>query len=676
MLQSESGEVVELEWMAVELLTYMANHAGEVISIDELMDNVWTGKIVTHSTVRRIISLVRKALKDDIKSPTYIQNIPKRGYVLIAEVKILDKNELEAKNKSTDNIPQSEKEAIKERKKPFTKTKFTPLIFFTIVIVSFFIYLWFSELNLYGTELDITPVVSSKGAEKDLDYSEDANKIIYSHKNLDEEYWHLYSFDTDNNLITQLTKGQQDDTKPRFSPDASKVAFLRKEGKKFDILVGNYSNDGRIDNTQSVYSSHLPIGNIIWNEYGDSLFFSALDERFIYSVFVLNLLDNTVTRLTLPASNSGGDYLIALSDDKDHIAVARLAGNETEIIVYRLEGFSPTYFSKVNAIVKSLSWHDNELLYLKGSSIFALSPDNDWEMSLYHESRELISQFHSVAGRVFAIQGDLSNSEIRQVANPLTSLEGDDKNFTISSPQRDFSGIYSKVSDRIYFLSHRSGLRQIWQWDKASGYEQLTNLDTYQQIDNLQASNHSELLVGTIGRQLFMLNAESTEMTYLSPENHYVTSPVWSLDGSSIFYINHYLGEYELWKADITSGNVERIDKNITSIQPYLGSNQFVAHDGKSAFFYNINNGSRSPIPHDIELQINMSWQVLNNNLYWTLSSGGGAVLNKLDLKNNRVEQSSELVTGLNHKFNIKKDESSILFNVSSSPQTDIVELK
>ena len=121
---------------------------------------------------------------------------------------------------------------------------------------------------------------------------------------------------------------------------------------------------------------------------------------------------------------------------------------------------------------------------------------------------------------------------------------------------------------------------------------------------------------------------------------------------------------------------MERIDKNITSIQPYLGSNQFVAHDGKSAFFYNINNGSRSPIPHDIELQINMSWQVLNNNLYWTLSSGGGAVLNKLDLKNNRVEQSAKLVTGLNHKFNIKKDESSILFNVSSSPQTDIVELK
>ena len=85
-LMSLNGDVVDLEMMAIELLNYMALNRNEVLSVDTLMDNIWEGKIVTQGTVRRIISVLRKALQDDSKHPTYIQNIPKRGYVLIAEV--------------------------------------------------------------------------------------------------------------------------------------------------------------------------------------------------------------------------------------------------------------------------------------------------------------------------------------------------------------------------------------------------------------------------------------------------------------------------------------------------------------------------------------------------------------------------------------------------------------
>ena len=680
MLQSESGEVIEMECMAIEVLNYMASRSGEVVSIDELMEHVWTGKVVTQSTVRRIISLLRKALKDDVKSPTYIQNIPKRGYILVAEVTYFETTQqptnINKANIATLSEVTTHSAPVQSTNKPSIRSKPVFMIASVIVAIVLLGYLTTQRDISWRTELDVIPVVSAKGAEKDLDYSSKVNKLIYSHKQTGEENWQLFSFDTRNKLSKQLTSGPDNNTRPQFSPDADKVAFLRKENGAFSIMVARFTPDNELSDIKPVYTSPLPIGSIIWDEYGDNLFFAATDERFMYSVFSINLEDGAVTRLTLPSINSGGDYLVSLSTDKKHLAVARLAGNETEIIGYRLEGFSPTFFRKVNAIVKSLAWHDGELLYLKGNTVFSIAQETDWEPRVFHEGKHLISQLQTADGKIFAIQGDLSNSEIRQYNNPFMPGTPIRDELTISSPQRDFSGIYSKTSDRIYFLSHRSGLRQIWQWDGESGYQQLTDLGSYQQIDNLQASPEDEVITGTIGRRLFMMDVDSKNLVYLSPENHYVSGPGWSVDGQSIYYINQYIGEHELWKVDINSQVAQRVDKNITSIQPMSDADQFIAHDSSSAFFYRVSTGERKPIGEDIHLTMNVSWQLVEDNLYWSKTTDKGAQLMRLNISNNQIESAPAPVTGFNHRFSVKQDQTSLLFNVSSSPQTDIVELQ
>lgn len=678
-LQTESGDVIEMECMAIDVLSYMASRCGEVISIDELMEQVWTGKIVTHSTVRRIISLIRKAFNDDVKSPNYIQNIPKRGYVLIAQVTHLTETNSRAKTNKVDiptlhKHPSSVSPPPVEGERPRWRQQHLAFVI-TLVAIACLALLLFTTPVQWQTERDVTPVISVKGAEKDVDYSETLGKMLYAHKGEGDPYWQLFSFDNANNLSRQLTTGPYDSTRPQFSPDGSKIAFLRAQTSQFSIIVASLSAEGELTEMDAVYDSPLPIGNIIWNEYGDSLIFTATDERYMYSVFSLNLKDGSVNRLTLPATNSGGDYLVALSTDKQYLAVARLAGNETEIIGYRLEGFSPAFFKKVNAIVKSLSWHQQGLLYLKGNTIFSIAEEYDWEERVWHEGNNLISQFRAVGGRVFAIQGDLSNSEIRQFTNPYMQQDLNSDDLTISSPQRDFSGAYSHTSERIYFLSHRSGLRQIWQWDAQTGYQQLTDLSNYQQIDNLQAAYHGEYLTGTIGRQLFILDVQDRKLDYLSPDNHYVSRPVWSLDGQYIYYINQYLGEHELWRVNTQTGQVTRLDKNMTSILPYKGDDVFIGHDNQAAFIYTLSSGERDMIDHNIPLQMNVSWQRVNQHLYWTQRSASGTDLMRLDLATLDIEQQQAPVSGLNHRFSIKPDESHILFNVSSAPQTNVVEL-
>lgn len=668
MIQSVSlGRIVELECMAIDLLMYMSQHKDRVISVDELMENVWTGKIVTPGTVRRIISLVRKAFSDDAKSPRYIQNIPKKGYVLIAEVDLSPQQALKSNTTKKATSNGTSQYLFKLTPKQIALLTFVPILCVIWLYIA---------MNPPQKERLLVERVSSKGAEKDVFYDPNNDALFYSHKKEGQTFWQLYAFDLKNNGISQLTQGDFNDSYVEVSPQGDKVSFLRYVDGNFSIITAKLSADKQLSEQQIVHSSNYPIGQIKWNQYGDGLFFSAMDERQVYSVFTLNLVNNKVERLTLPSPNTGGDYLVSVSNDYKHLAVGRLAGNETEIIVYRLDGFSPIFFKKVTSILKSLHWHKNNLLYLKGNSVMQLVANKDWQSELFYEGKELISQLVANHDRVFTVMGDLSNFEIRQLNNPMATDDSSQASFAISSPYRDFSGVYSKVSERIYFLSHRSGLRQIWQWDPTLGYQQLTDLDTYQQIDNLETSYHGDYLTGTIGRSLFLMDVNQKTFDFISPENHYVSRPIWSRDGQWIYYINQHLGENELWRIHTLNRETERIDKNIQSILPYSSEHLFIANDSKSTFIYNILDKSRKVLNSEIDLKLNTSWQLVNNTLYWSKPSLNGVKLMSMPVNGGEVLASREYLSGLNHRFSMSNDGTKVLMNFSSSAQTNVYELQ
>ena len=85
-LISKDGETVRLEARTLRLLLDLAQHPGEVVSIDDLLDRVWTGVIVTPDSVYQAVASLRRLLGDDPKRPRYIATVPRLGYRLVAEV--------------------------------------------------------------------------------------------------------------------------------------------------------------------------------------------------------------------------------------------------------------------------------------------------------------------------------------------------------------------------------------------------------------------------------------------------------------------------------------------------------------------------------------------------------------------------------------------------------------
>jgi transcriptional activator of cad operon len=83
---SRNGEAARLEVRTLRLLLCLAEHAGEVVSIDDLLNQAWSGVIVSPDSVYQAVASLRRALGDDIKQPTYIATVPRLGYRMVATV--------------------------------------------------------------------------------------------------------------------------------------------------------------------------------------------------------------------------------------------------------------------------------------------------------------------------------------------------------------------------------------------------------------------------------------------------------------------------------------------------------------------------------------------------------------------------------------------------------------
>jgi TolB-like protein/DNA-binding winged helix-turn-helix (wHTH) protein/Flp pilus assembly protein TadD len=83
---SRDGKTVKLEPRTMRVLVCFAERPGEVVSVNQLLDTVWKDVVVSQYSVYQAVAVLRRALGDDPKNPTYIANVVRRGYRLVAPV--------------------------------------------------------------------------------------------------------------------------------------------------------------------------------------------------------------------------------------------------------------------------------------------------------------------------------------------------------------------------------------------------------------------------------------------------------------------------------------------------------------------------------------------------------------------------------------------------------------
>lgn len=80
------GGTAHLEPKVMAVLKCLAERPGEVVTRDQFIERVWSGRIVSDEVLSRCISQLRIRFDDDPHQARYIQTVPKIGYRLVASV--------------------------------------------------------------------------------------------------------------------------------------------------------------------------------------------------------------------------------------------------------------------------------------------------------------------------------------------------------------------------------------------------------------------------------------------------------------------------------------------------------------------------------------------------------------------------------------------------------------
>lgn len=225
--------------------------------------------------------------------------------------------------------------------------------------------------------------------------------------------------DTSGHNQVHLTRDPGGDWRPRWSPDGSRIAYLRQDG--IYLITPDGENQRQLvslDPNQVLGWKRMEKGIVIWSPKGDRLLFSGCVEHWDHDVFIVDIETGTLTNLTpnsrvhdfAPTWTLDGSRIVFLSTDsssshecgpeEDALPQIKVmnADGDGEYIVYDPEFYYPYWQMSVSnsgqiAFITNMiskTYYDrydnlsakNDSLYvldLKGTLIEVLSVEDDLE---------------------------------------------------------------------------------------------------------------------------------------------------------------------------------------------------------------------------------------------------------------------------------------------------------
>jgi TolB-like protein/DNA-binding winged helix-turn-helix (wHTH) protein len=191
---SKEGTPVKLEPRAMRLLVCLAERAGQVVSVERLLDEVWKDVVVTPNSVYHAVATLRRVLGDNTKEPTYITNVLRRGYRLVAPVQWVDAAPQEL------GLPAGLQGRAEPRiaAKPWLRSRVlwsVPILLVALVTLAFFV-----TLRPHKAMLVVLPFENLSG---------DASQEIFSDGMTEELITQLGSLDPDHLGVIARTSAMQ-----------------------------------------------------------------------------------------------------------------------------------------------------------------------------------------------------------------------------------------------------------------------------------------------------------------------------------------------------------------------------------------------------------------------------------------------------------------------------------
>ena len=560
---SRGDEVRRVEPKVMEVLVCMAERAGETVSRDAFMEQVWTGTIVTDDVLARCISELRKALGDKARRPEYVETIRKRGYALIAPVEAVpepgarrrapDRGVAEraaaaygagdgsAAGLATPRVSPAEARERLARRRRRTSLRTAAALGAVAGLIAVSAAVSFRIFGDRLRPLPAVPITSFPGEERDPALAPDGETIAFAWSGADgaRDRFDVYVQSVEAGATpTRLTSAPVDEHSPAWSPDGERLAYARCAADGCAVhVVDRTGGDARL----LADLGRFQMRDLVWSPDGTTLAFAGRNAGAgAFSLHLLPLDGDDPKRLTSPPATYPGDLDPAWSPDGATLAFVRTSlDGRQDVCVVAADGGEVTRLAREQKGVTGLDWAGpREIVYAANrdgaAGLWRIGVEGGsprW-VALGADGGEVSEPSVARRGRGIAFARRLVRTEIAEVRGGQTRA-------VVSSTREDSHPSLSPDGTRLAFVSTRSGSHEVWvARADGSGAQRLTEFagprvstprwspDGAEVVFSARRGGHADIFAVDLQGILRPLTESAADEV----------APSWSADGAYVYF--------------------------------------------------------------------------------------------------------------------------------------------
>ncbi len=537
----KSGRV---ERKVMEVLLSLARRQGETVTREQLLEDAWQGAFVTDGVLHRVVSLLRSALGDDARDPTYIETIPRVGYRLLQPVE-------------WEQLPERPGAAAAQRLPILRWTG--PLVALGGIAFLAVAAFQFLKPNDSLETVKVRPLTAEPGYEFHPAISDDGNWLAYAHTDGDH-LGGIYVTAADGASQRRLMVAADPEhvypRAPAWNSDGTQIAWIETSGVYASVeelcrvriqpLAANAPTQ-TIDCTRSA--------SLDWSPDNRRLLFDDIDDEGRSRLREVDLASQESTWISDPPEGMTDEHARYSPDGRRIAFVRREVSIRSYVVVIDSSGRQVFEYEPPMGFASGIDWLNGDELVLSVSNGYGVS--ELWRLRLSDRHIARIPETHGGASPVVSrgqvvFARDAFSSGIWELSPGSTASGPESATPRVQSTRFDANPQIGPDGQTLAFASDRSGSPQIWISDSSGEESILTDLDVHWLGPPRWNEDGNQLIVegrSTNGFEVFVVDIESRAVRRIDLPFERFREPTWGPDGSMMVSAPAD-GTWQLWLQD------------------------------------------------------------------------------------------------------------------------------
>lgn len=508
-LLSEGAPDFKLDYLESIALDLLISKENQLVKYEEFFSN-WRSSEVTENSLSRVISMLRKKLKQAGLTDSVIINTAKKGYTLVA---LIENNEGLAIDVFP-RVPSKNKFNFRTILRNKKSLVITIIVTHTFLLITALILLIYKddEIEIGGRETSVVELLSNMDIKIELSYNVWSDKIAYTKKTVGSKYWEIDVLNRyDGKKINIKKEGYSLSKAAWLGPHT--LVYRQFNEKECSIQKAILYDDARPPDEIKLFPCNP-------NSYASSIAKFGKDKLLITgslfndtsaSLFVGDLRSGVVKKVEIDNGGGAGFYNVVTTSNSKIVALL----SSPDGVKYRIQLVDPSndwediWSIELETMNFSAGWDGSSLSFKNdkgGISVVDFKSDKEAN----RVNIPLLSPAYNISTAkrgIMLTSGEFFSQDITY----FDDSNGEVINLTAGTQAINKNALFYEKSF-IFYISNRTGLNQIWSYNIVSKKsKQISKFTIGKNITEMAVDYQNQMLALQVGDNIELYSVESME---------------------------------------------------------------------------------------------------------------------------------------------------------------------